>query len=241
MGIVNKEMPGLNNTQHFLGVIMDINDPLKKGRCKIKVFGLFDDLETADLPWAFQIYGDSFADQGGSGRFSTPKIGAVVNVRFNNGDYYSPEYSGIQELGKGLQDELSDSYEGTHSLIYDGIEKVKIFYTKKKGLILEVDKSTINITNDKQINIKSTSKINVSSTDVINVNSKNINVTSEQTTTIEGKNIKLGKNAIESVIKGDTFKTLYDSHTHIGNLGAPTGPPIVPLAPNALSTKSKTE
>ena len=158
---INKT-PGIDNAQHFLGVVMDNNDPLKKGRCKIKVFGVFDDLDTQDIPWAFQTYDISFGDKGGGGRFSTPQVGSVVNVLFNNGDYYSPEYRGLQEIGDGLQTELNDSYIGSHSLIYDGMEQVKIFYTKKKGLILETKGSIINITNDNKINIDSKGEINLS-------------------------------------------------------------------------------
>ena len=161
MNTNKKRMPGIEDTQHFLGVVVDINDPLKKGRCKINVFGLFDDLAVDDIPWAFQTLDISFGDQGGSGRFSTPQVGAIVHVIFNNGDYYSPEYKGLQEIGKGLQDELNDSYEGSHSIIYDGIEIVKIFYTKKKGLMLETKGSTINITNDDKITVNSKGEINL--------------------------------------------------------------------------------
>ena len=151
----------IEDVQHFLGVVMDINDPKKKGRCKINVFGLFDDLSVEDLPWAYQTLDTSFGDNGGGGRFSTPQIGSVVGVVFNNGDYYSPEYKGLQEIGQSLKAELNDSYEGFHSLIYDGIEIVKIFYSQKKGLMLETKGSTINITNDDKINITSKGEINL--------------------------------------------------------------------------------
>lgn len=145
----------LNNPYtHFLGVVMDNKDPEFRGRCKVKVFGLFDDLETNDLPWAFQRMDISFGDNGGSGRFSSPKLGSIVHVQFNNGNYYAPEYKALQELSKDLIDEISDSYEGAHSLIYDGIEKLKIFYTVKKGLMIDLKESYINIANDNTITIR---------------------------------------------------------------------------------------
>jgi hypothetical protein len=45
----------------YIGVVEDNNDPKKLGRCKIRVFDVFDgrnkaneyDLKTIDLPWAF--------------------------------------------------------------------------------------------------------------------------------------------------------------------------------------------
>jgi hypothetical protein len=47
--------------------------------------------------------------------------------------------------------------------------------------------------------------------------------------------IELGKGATEKVILGNKFMTLFNSHTHLGNLGAPTGPPITPMTPTHLS------
>jgi len=154
LGTIRKRMPGIEDAQHFLGVVMDNQDPEYRGRCKIKVFGLFDELETKDLPWAFQRLEMSFGADGGSGRFSTPKLGSIVHVQFNNGDYYSPEYKAVQELSKDLIQEISVSYEGAHSLIYDGIESVRVYYTVAKGLILDVKDSTINIANDNSITIQ---------------------------------------------------------------------------------------
>ena len=69
----------------FLGVVVDIRDPQKIGRCRIRVFGKFDDIADGDLPWASPNLGLSFGKDGGSGHFSTPKVGAIMNVIFNNG------------------------------------------------------------------------------------------------------------------------------------------------------------
>jgi hypothetical protein len=57
---------------------------------------------------------------------------------------------------------------------------------------------------------------------------------------VNSNNIELGEAAIESVIKGNTFQTYFNSHTHIGNLGAPTSPPVIPSDPTHLSNVSKT-
>jgi hypothetical protein len=136
---------------HYLGVVVDNIDPEFKGRAKVKVFGVFDDLETEQIPWAHQIYGGSYGLNGGSGRMSVPKLGSVVHVRFNNNNYYSPEYSQAQELSPDLIEEISKSYDGAHSLIYDGIERLKIYYTVEKGLVLDLKESKIIIRNDNSI------------------------------------------------------------------------------------------
>jgi len=54
-------------------------------------------------------------------------------------------------------------------------------------------------------------------------------------------NIELGKGTLEKLVNGETFKVEFEAHTHIGNLLAPTGPPILPLTSAALSSKVKAE
>jgi hypothetical protein len=57
---------------------------------------------------------------------------------------------------------------------------------------------------------------------------------------VNSNNIELGEAAAQALIKGNTFQAYFNSHTHIGNLGAPTSPPVVPSTPDHLSTVSKT-
>lgn len=45
----------------------------------------------------------------------------------------------------------------------------------------------------------------------------------------------------EPVIRGTAMQTLYNAHTHLGNLGAPTGTPVVAMSATELSTKNFTE
>jgi hypothetical protein len=80
----------------------------------------------------------------------------------------------------------------------------------------------------------------------INCQNANVNtqadatVTATGTATVEGQTVKLGKGASEAVVKGDTFKQLFDAHIHPTPIG-PSGPPTMPLSPSALSKKVKTE
>ena len=50
---------------------------------------------------------------------------------------------------------------------------------------------------------------------------------------IEAGKIELGAGASESVILGDAFKAIFDTHVH----GAAGTPPVVPLPPSTLSNK----
>jgi hypothetical protein len=127
----------MSNPHIHLGEIVDINDPLKQGRARIRVFGFFDDLEVDDIPWAEQISGLSFSSARGNGNISIPRVGAVVNVQFDGSNYYKCFYEFEKESSPALLEEIADSYEGAQSLWYD-VESVpgplKLFYTKKKWL-----------------------------------------------------------------------------------------------------------
>lgn len=52
--------------------------------------------------------------------------------------------------------------------------------------------------------------------------------------------VDVGDQATQAAVLGTAFLALFNAHTHIGNLGAPTSPPIVPMVPGthtSMSTK----
>jgi len=139
---------------HLYGEIVDIQDPEKRGRARVKVFGKFDELDNDVIPWAEQAIGFTFGASGGSGALSIPRLGAIVNVYFDNGNLYTPFYYNILETSPDVLAEISGSYEAAQSLIYDGQEDLKIFYTREKGLTLSLKDSRINIASDNAITIE---------------------------------------------------------------------------------------
>lgn len=239
-------------SKDWVGEVVDNQDPESEFRCKIKVFGLFDDLETGDIPWAYPKNNNIFAGgDGGFGSGSVPKIGTIVKVDFNNGNIYSPEYYGVQNINPDLSTEISDDYEGTHVIAYDGDEELKVLYQKGRGLQLKLKGSNVTINPDASITIEhdetssiielTGNTINVVTDNQINLTSDNqVNVTTNRCH-IDSPNIRLGENAAESVIKGETFQRLFNSHTHIGFLGITTSPPVVPLTGLELSKITKTQ
>ena len=142
-----------NINRKYIGIVEDIEDPLKIGRCRVRIPFLFGDIPTDNLPWAYQKYSPIFGQGGQNGAVSIPKLKAIVEVTFNDGNLYSPEYKNLQELASDVKTQLQNEYAGTHILLFDGDEDLKIYYTISKGITIYLKGSTINISNDKSINI----------------------------------------------------------------------------------------
>ena len=53
--------------------------------------------------------------------------------------------------------------------------------------------------------------------------------------TIDSTSIKLGSSAALTLVN-DTFLNIFNTHFHVGNLGAPTSPPTIPAIKNVQST-----
>jgi hypothetical protein len=220
------------SSKSYLGAIVDINDPLKQGRAKVRVFGIFDDLEVEDIPWAEPGTASEYFGGGkGGGAVSIPRIGTVVYCSFEDDNYYKMYFDVIKEFSPDMVEEMNEenSYEGFHSLIYDSEAEpgsLKLFYSRKKGLVFELGDARV------QLDTQNGGELRV----VVKMGEDEIRMENSKVI-INSLNIELGENAIESIIKGDTFKTIYDTHTHAG----PGSPPVIPLPTSVLSKTSKTK
>lgn len=135
-----------NNT--FLGIVEDNADPLKVGRCRIRVFNVFDDIPTDDIPWA-----SPFKDMNGN-EFNVPDKGKILTVHFDSGNIYTPEYIYAQHyninLKKKLEDLSKSDYLTFKSLIFD--HKTQIYVNDSEGLKIDHKFNMINI-KDTSINL----------------------------------------------------------------------------------------
>ena len=113
-----------NPTSIFVGCVEDRDDPLKLGRCKVRIVGIHTEnktiLATADLPWAYPMQPITSAGINGIGH--TP-VGAVpgtwVVVMFTDKDMQQPIMLGT--IGGIPQSKISEQYvDTTNTIVTDG-------------------------------------------------------------------------------------------------------------------------
>lgn len=199
-------------TNEFLGKVIYNEDPTFSGRCKVRVFSLFDELPDHNIPWF--VPGDTgvFSGEGG-GSISVPKIGDIVKVRFTNNDYYSGEYYAVQNLDPNLIDDIKDDYLDTHVLLYDSDKKLKIMYQPKSGLILHLNDSVVVIDADGMIQLKHKNNANVielknDDITIVSGNNSQINIQTDGEVKIEGGNVKVKSSNVEIGSGGQGFSAV---------------------------------
>ena len=201
----------------YIGKVVYIDDVTHTGRCKIRVFSLFDYLDDENLPWFTPGNITKFSSDGG-GCIDIPKVGSIVKVRFTSNDFYSGEYYALPMLDPLLVKEIEDDYEDTHVLLFDGDQELAVIYQKMSGLKIYHKGSSIIIdpvgniqlkhqnnsnvieVNDDQIII--TSSTGGNSTGTINISSGNTINLKAPTIHLESNDIRLGAGSTENHFVG---------------------------------------
>jgi LAS superfamily LD-carboxypeptidase LdcB len=128
----------------YYGIVEDNIDPKRKGRIKVRVQSIFDDLKVDEIPFAApykELNGESFG---------VPAIGRIVNVIFENNQLYSPKYIYTEHYNSNLQNRLaimgSDEYSNFRSLIFNHTTQV---YTDNKNLTIDHKFNKLTIDNER--------------------------------------------------------------------------------------------
>ncbi len=237
----NSELLELIN-ESYIGVIEEIDDPKKIGRCKIRVFGVYGDKEDslgsiplADLPFAYPVHDTFFGSESGSGKFSTPKIGVKVRVIFED-DIYHPRYIGIEELDEELKGLIEADYENFHSLLYDSDKQLKVYYAVNTGLLIELDGSFINIEPGGAIIVAHKESQSVlemrggvttlTTQDAVDITTPNTITHNSNQIHVNGAQTDLGGNPIYSAVNGEILFKLLNAIAVICDNKYPTTPGV---------------
>lgn len=216
----------INNNEYYMGYVVNSNDPECRGRCQIRVYGVFDNVPDADLPFASPITSNIFSGKAkGSGAFSYPKTGSLVRVKFNNGNIYEPEYYAVEELNDAMVAELTSDYENSHVILYDEDEKVKIMYQKNKGITIFKDGSSIKIDKDNNIKLQHSDGC----TSIHFGKNGDMSISGANCVYLESPHNQIGKSGSHPVMKGDLFSNFMTQLCAIIDTKMPAVPAATPL------------
>lgn len=140
-------------------VIQREDENLKEGRIKVRIFGLYDELDDNVIPWCYPGNISTSSSESGGAFYSVPKLDSIVEVEFLSDDPYSPVYIRQLHLSEEVKAEI-DGDADAQVLWYDVENKMKVFYSKKKGIIFNLDETFFNITADNEIVIKNNGNVN---------------------------------------------------------------------------------
>lgn len=220
----------------WTGTVVDNSDPLRLGRVRVRIYGLYDDVQDGALPWALSE--DTWLGSNAS-NIVIPEKGTVVRGIFEDGDIYKPVYnSRIANLDASTENEsaaetirdsvLSDPDYPYQMLLLSTDQGESITLNRndgllsirhRSGLIIQIGSNgTINISQNynssddrsemPDMNVSIQGKINIESEDDMTIqSSKNVYISS-----VEGE-VHLGKN---------TSKNLVCAHPICFVTGAPT-------------------
>lgn len=118
---------------NWIGEVVDNADPLKNGRCKIKVYGRFDNIPKDSIPWASPM------NRLLGGQHTIPNIGDIVEVTFDNDNIYMPLYTSLVNQNKNLKDKVINQEEESSavtSFSFDINRKFILTYSKELGFVI---------------------------------------------------------------------------------------------------------
>lgn len=217
---------------HWLGEVIDNVDPLKLGRCKVKVLGKYDNLPDDAIQWATPM------NRNAVGSHHVPRIGDIVSARFDNGNLYHPEYWFQIEQNLFLKEDILDgagNAENVISLVYDAERNVRIYHSEEDGLVITrgfgaKERPIIQIDEVGDIKISTDDRIFIDSGDVY---LSNTGESGEDTSepAVRGKSLEAWL---------DEYLTLFENHIHPTGVG-PSGTAVsLPPTPSGVaSLKSK--
>lgn len=208
----------VDSTKDYIGKVIYTDDTTFSGRCKIRVFGVFDELEDSFIPWFSPMNMNVFSSYGG-GNISIPKVGDVVRVKFNNSNIYSGEYSALQNIDPHLIEEIKDDYQGTHVLLYDADQELIVVFQPNSGLKASLRGSLIRIgadgiiqathQNNTSVIEMTDSEINITtagSGSTINIYSANQVTLNAPKVSIDSNSVSVGNNAKYHAVKGEELQ-----------------------------------
>lgn len=248
----------------YRGIVTDVEDPEKRGRVKLLVPSVLGEDESQ---WALPVFAYGGGSDFGFIAVP-PKDSAVLveflegdpSAPLWSGTFWRRSGE-VPEEHTGQATKLFKTESG-HRLVFDDTEGEEtvtlhsaaeaVVEMNSEGSIALTDKGGAHVTLDAAagtltVEDANGNSIELSSSGISCVDASGNEITTSAsgvevkgaTINIEGQSVTVGGAGGEPLIKGQTFLALFNSHTHPCTApGTPSGPPVVPLTPGALTVKT---
>jgi hypothetical protein len=145
-----------DQTRWFLGTVVNIaDDPLKLGRARVRIFGVYDEIEEEDLPWAQIVVPVTHTVHEGKGQTLGLLVGAQVFGIFLDGQNSQLPLI-VGSIPKERDTQVKSNKNYPHNKVYDTIsghfkeyddtpEKERIKEQHQSGTHWEITNDTFTI------------------------------------------------------------------------------------------------
>ena len=103
--------------------------------------------------------------------------------------------------------------------------------------IINANGDSIVMLNDGNITFTHSAQVTINSGANTEINCEDAIINCKNTIVNHASSIELGQGASEKLVLGNEFMKLFNAHTHIGDRGSSTSPPITKMTPAQLSQK----
>tara|TARA_B110000879_G_C11155896_1_gene506861 strand:+ start:1392 stop:1952 length:561 start_codon:yes stop_codon:yes gene_type:complete len=159
-----------DQSRWFLGSVVDVKDPMELGRVKVKVFGVYDDIDDDNLPWAQIVVPITQGIHEGKGQNLGILVGTQVFGMFLDGKSSQlPMVIGTVPKEGDTNSKATANYplnkvyetETGHFKEYDdsGTGRIKEYH--QKGTYYEMKEDGIHIYGDTKVTIHGKSEVQV--------------------------------------------------------------------------------
>lgn len=182
------------NGNNFIGTVINVNDPDKRQRVKIRIPQLHRNVSDADLPWSRPSASSGGANAGsGVGSVRVPPKGAKLYINMEGNDPHNVHYGGSPTVDNAhkTNEILNEDYPHTYGEVDHAGNKTVTNTQKNTKTFVHKSGTTVHISADGSVNISTPKDVNVSAKGSMNVAADGkINIHSKDELSLKGSKIK---------------------------------------------------